>query len=158
VVWQVNVWYIMRAHVYIPWISIDDWWTNLSVAADITVHTVSYPNIVGGNTYLDILTLVDGTSLAYSCYHYRTVYTVADLKELNISVYIDVGILATYDSHILVLNLILSDWDAFVESIHVHDFFFFLMWWENLNQPFRNDVHMHFHWMTSRLEEWSQTC
>lgn len=147
----------MWSHCQVTSVSIDHWWRHLGVGVDIAINTVADSKEVGRNADGNILALLNGAGLVDSADHDSAVDAIAYLKELNIRVDVNVGILAALDTQILVLHAsAVFDGHALVETVHVLNLALGLMLEYDLAQPVDDHVHVNLHLVASLLEEGCQ--
>lgn len=147
----------MWSHCQVTGVSIDHRWRHLGVGVDIAINAVAYPQEVGGNADGNILALLNGAGLVDSADHDSAVDAIADFKELNIRVDVNVRILAALDTQILVLHACaVFNGHALAETVHVLNLAFGLMLEYDLAQPVDDHVHVNLHLVASLLEEGCQ--
>lgn len=94
----------MWCHCEVSCVTIDYGWTHLSERIYCAIDAVSYAQIVSRYCDRGVFAFVNRASFINSCDHDSTVYTITDLHESNIGVYVDVAVLTTCDSYIFVLE------------------------------------------------------
>ena len=125
---------------------------------DCAIDTVTDPEEVCGNADGHVLAFLYRARLVDCSNHDRAVDAVADLKELDVGVDVDVGVFTALDPHILALHSgAVFKRHALIQAVHVLHFPFRLMLENDLAQPVNDHVHVHFDLVACpALEEWRE--
>ena len=122
---------------------------------DSAVDTVADPYEIRGKADCDVFALVNRARFIDSCNHDSAVIAITNLHKLDISVNINVRVLAPLDPNILILDCGLFYGDAFIQPVHVYDLSFGLMRRYYLAEPINNHIHVDFHRVAASLEKLS---
>ena len=144
---------VVRGHHQVPSVSENDRRRQLSVGVHCTVDTVTYSHEIRGYTHCHILTFINRASLINGCNHNSAVVAITDLHKLDISVDVNVRVLASLDPHILICKSGLLDGNTLIEAVHVYNLPFGLMWSYYLCKPVDYYIHINFDGVTPRLVE-----